>query len=163
MTYFPGGVGLKVPVAGEGEVHFQCPPPQPAPFRRRKRRKSGFRCCSAGNIASTQLSPHNGLGSCHCAFCHRFPRRLGTSGTPVGPLRSPHSQATGGDGPHSQGGSPALAGGWTSCERSWRLTGRGRTGVGQARGRQDVAVLSREASGSDLKKVSSLVHLLLIS
>lgn len=35
--------------------------------------------------------------------------------------------------------------------------------MGQARGRQDVAVLSREARGSDFKKVSSLVHLLLIS
>ena len=71
-----------------------------------------------GSVASAPLSRHDGLSSCHCAFCHLFPGGPGASGTPVGALRSPHRQASGGDGPPP----PALAGGWTSSERTGTLS-----------------------------------------
>lgn len=71
---------------------------------------------SAGSVASAQRPLRDGLSACHCACCHRLPGGPRAAGPPVGALRSPHSQATGGDSP--QGGAAAVAGGW-QCWAEW--------------------------------------------
>lgn len=88
-----------------------------------------------GGASPPRSGPHhNGLRSRHCAFCHRLPGGLGAPGTPVGALRGPHSQAAGGDGPHSRGGAPALAG-EGGRGGAWRGAGARESGRPGAAGR----------------------------
>lgn len=66
---------------------------------------------SSGNVVSAQLPQHHGLIACHRACCHRLPGGPRAAGATLGALRSPHSQASRGDSPQSQGGAAAVAGG----------------------------------------------------
>lgn len=86
-----------------------------------------------GSVGRAPLSRHDGLSTCHGAFCYLLPGGPGASGTPVGALRSPDSQASGGDGPHPQ---------------LWQAGGRVLSGVGVLTGRRRNKVCVRpEAAG----------------
>lgn len=108
----------------------------------------GFGAVPPGSVGRAPLSRHDGLSTCHCAFCHLFPGGPGAPGTPVGALRSTHSQAPGGDGPLPQlrqAGGRVLSG-------VGALTGRRRNSVCQAGGGQGVPVLFKEIVGVYLRR-----------
>lgn len=123
-------VSVSVPAAGEGEVHSRRPPETSRVLFRSEGgngdgRRRGSSAVTRGSVASARPAARHGLGTCHGAFRPRFPGALGAAGTAVGALRSPPSQAPGGDAPFP-GGTPAAAGG--------RAGGRALTGAGAPSG-----------------------------
>lgn len=146
MTCFPGGAGQKCqrPRKAKFSPSFR---PLSRVFSEGGSGDRGFGAVPPGSVVRAPLSRHDGLSTCHCAFCYLFLGGPGASGTPIGALRSTHSQAPGGDGPLPQlwqAGGRVLSG-------VGALTGRRRNSV-SAGGGQDVPVLFKEIVGMYLRR-----------